>query len=71
LVNEMLKNSDGKPKIMISDMEDPLELTKGKEQISSMVNEITNEHIDGDYSVIVFINNETNTIVEITPLKVH
>ena len=71
LVNEMLKDNNGKPQIMISDMENPLELTKGREQISSMVNEITNEHIDGTCSVIVFTNNETDTIIEITPLKVH
>lgn len=71
LVNSMVKDTKGKPQIMISDMEEPIELSKGKEQISSMVNEITSEHIDGSCSVIVFTNNETDTIVEITPLKVH
>ena len=71
LVNSMVKDTKGKPQIMISDMENPIELTKGREQISSMVNEITSKHIDGTCSVIVFANNETDTIIEITPLKVH
>ena len=71
LVNSMVKDTKGKPQIMISDMEEPIELSKGREQISSMVNEIANEHIDGSCSVIVFANNDTDTIIEITPLKVH
>lgn len=71
LVNSMVKDTKGKPQIMISDMEEPIELSKGREQISSMVDEVANEHIDGACSVVVFTNNETDTIIEITPLIVH
>jgi hypothetical protein len=71
LVTSAVEKRKGFPLIMNSDMEEPIRLTKGREQISSMVDEICIEHNHGNCSVIVFSRNGSNLNFAITPVEIH